>query len=177
MWSVDELETLTAGTKPRHCTIECLGRRELWSKKALNSLLEWMKEGHCQSDEHWNCFKCSIGKVLRDGVWCIYVLFQAHKYHLELNWIQLSVKLPRWGLVHPTKTSVWYAVHWLLFAEQVYDYQWQLNVVAMVQICASSCTLKSKTITIKPSLYQIYHHNNVDQHTWSHNLLVQSIHM
>ena len=31
------------------------------------------------------CFRCSIGKVLRDGVWCIYVLSQAHKYHLELN--------------------------------------------------------------------------------------------
>ena len=24
-------------------------------------LLKRTRKGHCQSDEHWNCFKCNVG--------------------------------------------------------------------------------------------------------------------
>ena len=51
-------------------------------------LLERTKEGHRQSDEHWNRFKCNTGETFqRPGH--TYGLFWAHRYHLELNWTEL----------------------------------------------------------------------------------------
>ena len=48
--------------------------------------LERTREGHRQSDEHWNCFKGDVGKLVRDGVGRIhYRLFRGRRYHLELN--------------------------------------------------------------------------------------------
>ena len=43
-------------------------------------------EGHRQSDEHWNCFKGKVGETSerRSGAHN-YGLFQANRYHLELN--------------------------------------------------------------------------------------------
>ena len=58
--------------------------REAWKEEALDDLprkdekrgkrkrltifLERTRDGHRRSDEHWNCFKGNVGKLLRDGV-------------------------------------------------------------------------------------------------------------
>ena len=42
-------------------------RREARKEEALDDLLERTRDGHCQSDEHWNCFKGNLGKLLREG--------------------------------------------------------------------------------------------------------------
>ena len=46
--------------------------------------LEKTREGYHQSDEHWDCFKGSIGETSEMG-WSAYRHFQAHIYHPELN--------------------------------------------------------------------------------------------
>ena len=64
-----------------------VARRERRGKrKRLTTFLERTREGHHQSDEHWNCFKGNVGKLylLRDRVEYMWA-FPAHKYHLELN--------------------------------------------------------------------------------------------
>ena len=35
-------------------------RREAWKEEALEIFLEKTREGHCESDEHWNCFKGDV---------------------------------------------------------------------------------------------------------------------
>ena len=40
--------------------------------------LERTREGHCQSDEHWNRFKAMLGTLLRDGVLRIIMGFSEH---------------------------------------------------------------------------------------------------
>ena len=52
--------------------------------------LERTREGHHQSDEHWNCFKGDDGETSErwDGAHN-YGLFQAHRHYLELNWTEL----------------------------------------------------------------------------------------
>ena len=42
-------------------------RREAWKEEALDDPLERTRQGHFQSDEHWNCFKGSLRKLLREG--------------------------------------------------------------------------------------------------------------
>ena len=45
-------------------TIDCLEEREALKKEALNDLfLERTREGHRQSDEHWNRFKGNVGET------------------------------------------------------------------------------------------------------------------
>ena len=46
-------------------------------------VLERMREGHCQSDKRWNCFKGNIGELLRDGVECMYF---SKNINTILNW-------------------------------------------------------------------------------------------
>ena len=48
--------------------------------------LDRTREGRRQSDEHWNSFKGTLVKRLRDGGWRGYGLFRTHRYHLGLNW-------------------------------------------------------------------------------------------
>ena len=43
-------------------------RREAWKEEALDDFLERTRQGHFQSDGHWNGFKGSLRKLLRDGV-------------------------------------------------------------------------------------------------------------
>ena len=60
---VEELETLRVGTKPRtahHWMPE--GERHGKRKHSM-IFLERMREGHRQSDEHWDCFKGNVGKT------------------------------------------------------------------------------------------------------------------
>ena len=53
--------------------------------------------------------KATLGKLLRDGVECIFVFFCAHRYHLELNWIGGAADLlswVRWPLCSGLRASV-----------------------------------------------------------------------
>ena len=68
-----------------HHTIDRLEERGV-EEEALDDLPERTREGHRQSDEHWNHFKGDIGETTdRRGGAHNYRLFRAHKYHLELN--------------------------------------------------------------------------------------------
>ena len=37
-------------------------------RKRYTIFLERTREGHRQSDKHWNCFKGNVGELLRDRV-------------------------------------------------------------------------------------------------------------
>lgn len=51
--------------------------RTAWGKDAPDNLLCRTRRGHCQSDQHWDCFKDIIGKHLRRGKVCNYGLSPA----------------------------------------------------------------------------------------------------
>ena len=68
-----------------HHTIDCLEERGVERVSARRPSLTG-REGHRQSDEHWNRFKGNVGKLahMRDemeGIWA----FRAHRYHIELT--------------------------------------------------------------------------------------------
>ena len=68
-----------------HHTIDCLEERGAERVSARRPSLTG-REGHRQSDEHWNRFKGNVGKLahMRDemeGIWA----FRAHRYHIELT--------------------------------------------------------------------------------------------
>ena len=48
------------------------------------------REGHRQSDEHWNRFKGNIEETSETRC-SAYGLFRVHRYHLELNGTELSL--------------------------------------------------------------------------------------
>ena len=48
----------------------------------IDRLDDLPREGHRQSDEHWNCFKGNVSETELSA----YGLFRLHGYHLELNW-------------------------------------------------------------------------------------------
>ena len=87
IWSVEELETLTAGTKPRtpH-TIDRLEEKgmekgstqwsslKVWEKVIINLTNTGKNKGNFRETSE------------RQGRVHNYGLFQAHQYHLELNW-------------------------------------------------------------------------------------------
>ena len=70
-----------------HHTIDRLKERGVERGSARrSSVLERTREGHRQSDEHWNRFKGDAGETSeRRGGTHSYGLFRAHTYHLELN--------------------------------------------------------------------------------------------
>ena len=57
IWSVEELETLPAGPKPRTSHNWSPTREELKQSKRLTIVFERLKKSHRQSDEHWDCLK------------------------------------------------------------------------------------------------------------------------
>ena len=59
----EELGTLPAGTKPRTSHHRSPGRERPRKGKRSMIFLERMREGHHQSDKHWNCFKGKNGKT------------------------------------------------------------------------------------------------------------------
>ena len=61
--SVEELETLLAGTEPRTSHRRHAWRREAWKEKALGDFLERRRMGHHQSDEHRIRFKDRAGET------------------------------------------------------------------------------------------------------------------
>ena len=80
-----KLQTLPVGTKPMASHHWSPGKKGCSKRKCQMIFLEMTSEGYCQSDEHWNHFKGNVGETSETG-WSAYLLFQAHRYHLELNW-------------------------------------------------------------------------------------------
>ena len=83
IWSVEELETLPASHHQSP-------GREVWKEEALDIFLEWTRESHCQSNKDLELFQRWFGETSEMG-WSTYGLFQAHRYHLELNWYKILV--------------------------------------------------------------------------------------
>ena len=67
IWSVEELETLTARTKPRTSHHRLPGGERRGKRKRYTIFLERTREGHRQSDKHWNCFKGNVGGTSERG--------------------------------------------------------------------------------------------------------------
>ena len=65
MWSIEELETLPVGTKPRPPHHRSPGERH-GKRKCLTTFLERMRQSHCQSGEH-----CLLEDVKYWGAWDI----------------------------------------------------------------------------------------------------------
>ena len=88
--SVEELETLPVGTKPRTSHHRSLGGerrgKRLWS--ARRSSLKG-REGNRQSDEHWNCFKANNGEISERGSGA-HTVFSERIYTI-FNWTKLSL--------------------------------------------------------------------------------------
>ena len=61
--SVEVLETLPAGTKPRTSHHRSPGREKRRKRKRSMIFLEMTREGHRHSDEHWNRFKGNVGET------------------------------------------------------------------------------------------------------------------
>ena len=73
--------------------LECFGKvsgcHAEQTHKHTDDLPRKTREGHRQSDEQWNRFKGDVGGT-SERRWSAYGLFQAHRYHLELNWTELN---------------------------------------------------------------------------------------
>ena len=68
------------GLKPASHHQQCGGER-CGKRKRSTIFTERTREGHHQSDEHWNCFRGNVGKLLRDRVERVIIGFS----ELELN--------------------------------------------------------------------------------------------
>ena len=79
-------ETGSADRYVPYCTCKQLTQGILRYRERRRStvFLERMREGHHQSDEHWNCLKAVLEKLLEDGVECIWA-FSKYWYH---NWTE-----------------------------------------------------------------------------------------
>ena len=112
-WSAEKLETLPAGTKPRTSHHWSPGGERLWKRKRSNGSSDWqwlslvlsrkivyiflerMREGHRQSDEHWNCFKGNVGETSEGGAHMGF----AKRIDTILNWNECRKKRkknPNW---------------------------------------------------------------------------------
>ena len=70
----------------RRHTIDRLEERGVERGSARRSSLKRTREGHRQSDEHWNRFKRNVEETSgRRGGAHTYGLFRAHRYYIELN--------------------------------------------------------------------------------------------
>jgi len=82
----------TCGHKAKDITpINHMEERGMENGSSRRSYLKRTGEGHCKSDKHWNRFKSNFGeKSERRGGAHNNGLFRADKYHLELNWTELT---------------------------------------------------------------------------------------
>ena len=103
IWSVEKLETLPAGTKPRtshHWSPE--GERR-GKREHQTVFLERTRDGHRESDDHWNRFKGDVGETSerRGGAHMDF----SESMDTILNWTELTRR--RWQplLVLLTTTS------------------------------------------------------------------------
>ena len=75
--SVEELETLPAGTKPRTSHHRSPGEERRGKRK--------------QSDEDWNYFKGNVGKLLKNGLERIWAFQSAYIYiYIYMAWTELN---------------------------------------------------------------------------------------
>ena len=58
--------------------------------------LERTRDGHHQSDEHWNHFKGNVGETSERWGGALYGLFWVREYQLELNWTVISFVMMPW---------------------------------------------------------------------------------
>ena len=74
----------TCGHKAKDITPSIAWRRKAWKEEALDDLPWRTREGHRQSDQHWNRFKGNVGGTSerRDG---------ALRYRLQLNWTEQAI--------------------------------------------------------------------------------------
>ena len=82
--SAEELETLPGGTKPRTSHHWSAGGKITWLWQPI--FLEMTREGHCQSDNHWNHFKGNVRETFeRQGETHNYISF-SECTDTNLNW-------------------------------------------------------------------------------------------
>ena len=81
----EELETLHTDTKPRTSHHRWPGRETCTKRKLSTIFFERRRKRHCQSDEHWNCFKGKVGETSERRGGAHMGLFEGHTYRLELN--------------------------------------------------------------------------------------------
>ena len=86
IWSVEKLETLPAGTKPRTSH-----HRSPGGERRGKIFLERTRESHRQSGEHWNRFKGNVGETSERRHGAHMGFSEPHRYHLKLNWKNLGV--------------------------------------------------------------------------------------
>ena len=59
----------TYGYKAKDITPSIAWRSEAWKEEALDDFLERTRDGHHQSDEHWNRFKGNVEETLVELIW------------------------------------------------------------------------------------------------------------
>ena len=95
MWSVEKLEALPAGTRPKTITPSTAWRRQAWEEEALDDI-PWKDERGLSSirqtlelfqKQRWGNF-CGTGwSSYGFCCCCCCCCFRADRYHLELNWM------------------------------------------------------------------------------------------
>ena len=97
-WSVEELETLPAGTKPR-----ASGGERRRKKTRSTIFIERTREGHCQSDQHWNCLKSNaeVTSEKRGGAQMVI----PECVDIILSWAELLHKYPPFWHVAVTRLA------------------------------------------------------------------------
>ena len=136
IWSVEELETLPAGTQPRPSHHRLPGGERRGKRKRYTTLLERMREGRRQSDEHWNYFKGKFGETSER--WRgVRVGFSKHidtiSYWTELNcWV---TKAWQW-LKHAALVIQWNLVPWVQLPVKT----WRGVVVFLLFFFFNTCT-------------------------------------
>ena len=90
-WSVEELETLPAGTKPRASKNRSSGG-ERRRKTRSTIFIERTRERYCQSDQHWNCLKgnAEVTSEKRGGAQMVI----PECVDIILSWAELLHKYP-----------------------------------------------------------------------------------
>ena len=96
----------TVGAKPRTSHYWSPGGGRCRKRKCSMIVLERTRKGYGQSGKHWNCFKGNVGETSErwDGA---HELFQAHPYHLELNWTNKDQQLLTLLLDQQLLTLLW----------------------------------------------------------------------
>ena len=61
--SVEEVEIVPAGARPKKPPDLSSGGERHRKRKCSTVFLEWTRNSHCQSDEDWNCFNGNISKM------------------------------------------------------------------------------------------------------------------
>ena len=91
IWSVEELETLPVGTKPK-TTPSIAWRIEAQKEEALNDLPWEEEKGPSSIRPTLELFQGPQWENSWETGWSAYGPSWAHRYHLELNWSELNCR-------------------------------------------------------------------------------------